>query len=72
MLSVQIDAQTERRLDELSSQTGRSKDAFALEAILAHLDDWEDGQLAERRLRAHRGGEAISLAVLRTEFAVDD
>jgi RHH-type transcriptional regulator, rel operon repressor / antitoxin RelB len=72
MLSVQIDAETERRLDALTSRTGRSKDAFALEAILAHLDDWEDGQLAEQRLRAHRHGAAIPLAALRTEFDVGD
>lgn len=72
MLSVQIDAETERRLDELTSRTGLSKGAFALEAILAHLDDWEDAQLADQRWRAHRDGEAIPLTVLRTEFDVDD
>jgi RHH-type rel operon transcriptional repressor/antitoxin RelB len=45
-LSVQIDAETKKRLDALSRQTNRSKSFLAAEAIAAHVES-EELQLGE-------------------------
>ena len=68
MLAVQLDAETEERLDWLAAQTGRTKTFYARQAIAAHLDDLEEFYLAEERLRNSREGDAISLSALRAEL----
>ena len=50
MLAIRLDPATENRLDRLAKGTGRTKSSCAREAILAHLEDLEDIQLATRRL----------------------
>lgn len=51
MLSIELDAETEKRLELLSQRTGRTKGFYALEAILEHLGDLEDTYLATQRLQ---------------------
>ena len=50
MLAIELDPDTEQRLDRLAERTGRPKDFFAREAILEHLADLEDVYLAAERL----------------------
>ena len=50
MLAIQLDSETEQRLDRLVKLTGRTKDFFAQEAILEHIQDLEDVYLATQRL----------------------
>jgi len=51
MLAIRLDAETEKRLEDLAKKTGRTKTFYAREAILEHLDDLEDIYLASERLR---------------------
>jgi len=50
MLTIRLDAETEKRLALLAKRTGRTKTFHAREAILEHLGDLEDGYLALKRL----------------------
>jgi len=72
MLAVRLDAQTERRLEELAARTGRTKTFYAREAIEAHLEDLEDFYLAEERMKSFRDGDAIPLAEIKAELGIDD
>ena len=47
MLSLRLDPEIERRLDELAKRTGRTKSFYARELIQGNL---EDRYLAEARL----------------------
>jgi len=58
MLAIRLPADIERRLDALATATGRTKTFYAREAILAHLHDLEDIDLAERALEEIRAGKA--------------
>ena len=50
MLSLRLDPETERRLEELAARTGRTKSYYAREALLEHLDAMEDRYIAIERL----------------------
>lgn len=58
MLAIRLPAEIEERLDRLAKRSGRTKTWYAREAIVAHLDDLEDLQIAEERLRALREGRS--------------
>jgi len=51
MLAIRLDAEIEKRLDNLAKKTGRTKTFYAREAILEHLEDLEDIYLASQRLQ---------------------
>ncbi len=51
MLAIRLSADIEKRLDELSKKTGRTKTYYAREAIVEYLDDLEDYYLATERLK---------------------
>ena len=56
MLSIMLPESIERRLEKLAKRTGRTKTFYVHEAILQHLEEFEDLYLAERSLlRIHRG-----------------
>ena len=58
MLAIRLPEEIEVRLDNLAKRTGRSKNFFALEAILEHL---EDLYLAEQvKMRIENGEERTS------------
>ena len=69
MLALRLPPEIEKRLEELAAKTGRSKSSHARQAILAHLQDFEDAYLARERLIA--GGERVSLDVLEEELAAE-
>ena len=52
MLAIRLSPDIEKRLDELSKKTGRTKTYYAREAIIEYLDDLEDYYLAVDRLRS--------------------
>jgi len=54
MLAIRLQPETERRLNALAKQTGRTKTYYAREAILRYLDDMEDQYIALDRLE-HSG-----------------
>jgi RHH-type transcriptional regulator, rel operon repressor / antitoxin RelB len=50
MLAIRLSPDIEKRLDELSRKTGRTKTYYAREAIIEYIDDLEDYYLATNRL----------------------
>ena len=50
MLAIQLPADIEKRLESLARRAGQSKDHFARQAILEHMEDLEDQHLAVKRL----------------------
>jgi RHH-type rel operon transcriptional repressor/antitoxin RelB len=66
MLSIRLDPETERRLEKLAQETGRTKSHYAREAILAHLEEMEDRYIAVQRLE--QPGSRISLEELEREL----
>lgn len=52
MLAIRLPEEIEKRLDRLAKRSGRTKTYYAREAILRHIEDLEDLQIAEERLRA--------------------
>lgn len=57
MLAIRLPEEIEARLDRLAKRTGRSKTFYAREAILHHLDAFEDLYLAEQVARRIENGE---------------
>lgn len=55
--SIRLDADTENRLSQLSSRTGRSKAFYLREIIASGLEDVEDYYLAAEVLERVRKGE---------------
>ena len=74
MLAIRLPPEIEARLDALAKKTGRTKTYYAREAILEHLADFEDLELAEKRLAALRAGKSrtVALAKLMKRYGVDD
>jgi RHH-type rel operon transcriptional repressor/antitoxin RelB len=66
MLSIRLDPEIERRLEELARTTGRTKSHYAREAIVAHLEEMEDRYIAIQRLE--RPGPRVSLEDLEREL----
>jgi RHH-type transcriptional regulator, rel operon repressor / antitoxin RelB len=51
MLAIRLSPDVEKRLDQLSKKTGRTKSYYAREAIIEYIDDLEDYYLAMDRLK---------------------
>lgn len=54
MLAIRLRPEIESRLQRVAKKTGRTKTSHAREAILEHLDDFEDAYLATWRLERSR------------------
>lgn len=70
MLSVRLDPDTERRLDDLARTTGRTKSYYVREAIVAHIEEIEDRYIAIQRLEDP--AERIPLEELERELELED
>jgi RHH-type transcriptional regulator, rel operon repressor / antitoxin RelB len=68
MLAIRLPDAIERRLAALASETGRTKNALAREAILEYIDDLEDYHLAEARAR--RNHKTIALEDVERELGL--
>lgn len=59
--SVRLDAETEKRLDQLAEQTGRTKAYYIREMIERSIEDMEDYYLAAKVIEDIRAGrETVS------------
>ena len=74
MLSINLPADLEERLERLAQATGRSKSDHAREAIIEYLGDLEDAQLAEDRLNQLRAGrsDAVPLEDVMKRYGMAD
>lgn len=72
--SIRLDPATEKRLDHLVVQTGRSKAYYLRELVMNGLDDLEDYYLADATMERIRKGEekVYSAAQVRKDLALDD
>ena len=71
MLALRLPDDIEKRLDNLSKRTGRSKSFYAREAIIEHLEDLEDIYLAENELqKIRRGARTHSLEEVMKEYGL--
>ena len=69
MLSLRLDPDIERRLDELAKRTGRTKSFYARELIEGNLEDLEDRYVAEARLE--KPGPTFTSRQVRKELGLD-
>jgi RHH-type transcriptional regulator, rel operon repressor / antitoxin RelB len=74
MLAIRLPADIEKRLDRLAKRSGRTKTYYAREAILKHLEDLEDIQIADERLRALREGRSktVPLEEIVKRYGLED
>ena len=74
MLAIRLPPDIEKRLDRLAKRSGRTKTYYAREAILKHLEDLEDLQIAEERLRALKEGRSriFTQEEIERELGLDD
>lgn len=72
--SIRLPEDIEKRLENLSTQTGRTKAFYIKAAILEHLGDIEDIYLAEKRLEDIRAGrtETISLQEVMRKYDLEN
>ncbi|MGE4370699.1 MAG: ribbon-helix-helix protein, CopG family [Burkholderiaceae bacterium] len=72
--SVRLAPETERRLDSLAAQTGRTKAYYLREMIEQGIEEMEDYYLAASTLeRVRKGQEPVhSAADLRKDLGLDD
>lgn len=72
--SIQLAAETERRLDFLAAQTGRTKAFYLRELIERGIEDLEDYYLAAEVLeRIRKGEEPVHAAAdVRRDLGLDD
>ena len=72
--SIRLAPETERRLDILATQTGRTKAFYLREIIERGLDDAEDYYLAAEVLqRIRKGDESVHAADdVRRDLGLDD
>jgi RHH-type rel operon transcriptional repressor/antitoxin RelB len=70
MLSIRLDPEIEKRLDNLAKLTGRTKSYYARELIEANIEDIEDIYLAERALEDPR--PSLTSEQVRKELGLDN
>jgi RHH-type transcriptional regulator, rel operon repressor / antitoxin RelB len=71
MLAVKLTPTAEKRLERLARRTGRTKEFHAKKAILDHLDDVEDAEIALRRLRKPARRESLEDVARRLNVRLD-
>ncbi|MGA7884321.1 MAG: DUF6290 family protein [Acidobacteriaceae bacterium] len=74
MLAIRLPEDIEKRLDRLAKRSGRTKTWYAREAILRHIEDLEDIQIAEEELIAIRAGRSrtYTLEEVERDLGLDD
>jgi RHH-type rel operon transcriptional repressor/antitoxin RelB len=73
MLKIRLPRSVETRLENLARRTGRTKSFYVRQAILRHLEDLEDIDLAERALQLINKGKdrTIPLEDLLKRYGMD-
>jgi RHH-type transcriptional regulator, rel operon repressor / antitoxin RelB len=72
MLAVKLSPKVEKRLERLARRTGRTKEFHAKKAIVDHLDDIEDAEIALRRLRRPARRESLEDVARRLNVRLED
>jgi RHH-type transcriptional regulator, rel operon repressor / antitoxin RelB len=70
MLAIRLSPDIEKRLDDLSKKTGRTKTYYAREAIMEYIEDLEDYYLATTRLE--NPGKRWTLEEVEKELGLAD
>ncbi len=65
MLAIRLPEKIEERLERLAKRTGRTTAYYARQAIIQHLEDLEDVQIADKRLAKLRTGKTRTLPLSR-------
>ncbi len=65
MLAIRLPEKIEERLERLAKRTGRTPAYFAKQAIIQHLEDLEDVEIADKRLDNLRAGKTRSVPLSR-------
>jgi len=65
MLSIRLPEKVEERLERLAKRTGRTKAYCARQAIIEHLEDLEDVEIADKRLENLRAGKTRTVPLSR-------
>ncbi|TMJ02359.1 MAG: hypothetical protein E6G97_12815 [Alphaproteobacteria bacterium] len=69
MSMIRLSPRVEKRLARLAKKLRRTKSSLAFEAVVRHIEDLEDLEVARQRLA--RGGASIPLEQLESELIVD-
>jgi RHH-type transcriptional regulator, rel operon repressor / antitoxin RelB len=74
MLAIRLPEKLEKRLTRLAKRSGRSKTYYAREALIRYIDDLEDLQIAEERLRAVLEGRdrTVPLEEVMKRYGLED
>ena len=70
MLAVRLPEKLEHKLDDLATQTGRTKSFYVRKAVEEFLEDHEDYLIALARLE--KRNPRLSLKELEKELGLDD
>ena len=65
MLAIRLPEKIEERLERLAKRTGRTKAYYARQAIIEHLQDLEDVEIADKRLANLRAGKTRAVPLSR-------
>lgn len=73
MLAIRLPENIEERLERLAKRTGRTKAYYVKQAIIDHLQDLEDVEVADKRLENLRSGKTrtVPLSQLLKKHGVD-
>lgn len=73
MLAIRLPEKIEERLERLAKRTGCTKAYCAKQAIIEHLEDLEDVEIADKRLDKLRTGKTrtVPLSRLVRKYGVD-
>ena len=73
VLAIRLPEEIEKRLERLAKRTGRTKAYCARHAIIEHLENLEDVEIADKRLKNFQAGKtrAIPLSRLLRKYGVD-
>jgi RHH-type rel operon transcriptional repressor/antitoxin RelB len=73
VLAIRLPEKIEERLERLAKSTGRTKAYCAKQAIIEHLEDLEDVEIADQRLDKLRTGKTrtVPLSRLVRKYGVD-
>jgi RHH-type rel operon transcriptional repressor/antitoxin RelB len=73
VLAISLPEKIEESLERLAKRTGRTKAYCARQAIIEHLEDLEDVEIADKRLKDLQAGKTrtIPLSRLLRKYGVD-
>ena len=73
MLAINLPEKIEERLERLARRTGRTKAYYIRQAVIEHLQDIEDVEVADKRLENLRTGKTrtVPLSQLLKKHGVD-